>query len=193
MSSDSLEKINEEVRVCKKCSLFQTRNNSVPGYGNEHAKIMFIGEAPGRYEDLQGLPFVGTAGKLLNKLLSEINISRDDVFITNIVKCRPPNNRDPTKEEIEACHGYLDRQIDIIRPKIICTLGRFSMDYILNKFGISHGSITESHGKVFEVKNLLGRFFIIPMYHPAAALYNPLLIKELEKDFKILEVALKRI
>jgi len=187
-----LEKINEEIKSCKKCPLSETRINAVPGSGNEKAKIMFIGEAPGRNEDIQGLPFVGAAGKFLDELLNEINLSRNDVFITNVVKCRPPNNRDPTKEEIEMCHGYLDRQIEIINPKIICTLGRFSMEYILDKFNISHGSITISHGKIFEIKNLFGKFLIIPMYHPAAALYNPNLKDTIREDFKILKSIIEK-
>jgi len=187
-----LEKINEEIKSCKKCPLSETRINAVPGSGNEKAKIMFIGEAPGRNEDIQGLPFVGAAGKFLDELLNEINLSRNDVFITNVAKCRPPNNRDPTKEEIEMCHGYLDRQIEIINPKIICTLGRFSMEYILDKFNISHGSITISHGKIFEIKNLFGKFLIIPMYHPAAALYNPNLKDTIREDFKILKSIIEK-
>ncbi len=189
----SLDDVAKEIEVCRKCPLHRTRINPVPGEGNENARIMFIGEAPGGNEDLMGRPFVGRAGKLLDLLLETIGLKREDVFITNVVKCRPPGNRDPTKEEIEACHYYLDKQISIIRPKVICTLGRFSMDYILNKFNIPHASITESHGKVFEVKNLSGKFFIIPMYHPAAALYNPNLRGVLEEDFKTLKDVLEKV
>ena len=183
----NMDDVKKSILACSRCDLAKTRKNPVPGEGSVHARIMFVGEAPGAMEDATGRPFVGRAGKFLDELLSSIGLKRDEVFITNIVKCRPPQNRDPTDAEIEACHVFLDDQISIIRPKVICTLGRFAMNYVLDKFNVPHGSITESHGRVFEVRNLFGKMAIIPMYHPAAALYNPQLKGVLEDDFKILK------
>ena len=182
---DSLEKVREEVLSCKKCKLWQTRTNPVPGEGNPKAEIMFIGEAPGENEDKEGRPFVGAAGKLLTQLIKDVlGLSREDVFITNLVKCRPPNNRDPEEDEIIACSPYLDRQIDLIMPKIIVTLGRHSTKYIFNKMGENFHSITKVRGKPY-VWNYKGKEIIVfPTYHPAAALYNPNLRKTLEEDFK---------
>ncbi len=176
---DSLYRIEEEIRTCKKCPLYKTRKNAVPGEGGFKKRIMFVGEAPGRREDEQGRPFVGSAGKFLDELLSSIGLSREDVYITNIVKCRPPNNRDPTELEIKTCGPYLDRQIAIMKPKIICPLGRFAARYILEKFGFELHSISRDQGKVFQ-----GEVIILPMYHPAAALYHQELKKELYKSFE---------
>lgn len=182
---DSLEKVREEVLSCKKCKLWQTRTNSVPGEGNPKAEIMFIGEAPGENEDKEGKPFVGAAGKLLTQLIKDVlGLSREDVYITNVVKCRPPNNRDPEEEEILACSPYLDRQIDLIMPKIIVTLGRHSTKYILNKIGGNFSSITKVRGKAYSWKYKDKDIIVFPTYHPAAALYNPNLRRTLEEDFK---------
>ncbi len=178
---DTLEKIEEEIRNCKRCPLHKGRKNAVPGEGGNKKKIMFIGEAPGRREDELGRPFVGAAGKFLDELLSEINLSREDVYITNVVKCRPPNNRDPTDEEIALCSPYLERQIEILKPRIICPLGRFAAKYILEKYGFEMSSISKVQGKIFE-----GEVIIIPMYHPAAALYHQNLKDDLRRSFKVL-------
>lgn len=169
------------------------RTNAVPGSGSYDAKIMFVGEAPGYWEDQKGLPFVGRAGKVLDELLTEISLKRDDVYITNIVKCRPPNNRDPDEDEIKACSPYLDRQIDIIRPKVIVPLGRHSMSYLLRKFGFEPEPISRIHGKIFEARTLFGRIIIMPMYHPAVALYKPQLREELRNDFKKLKEILDNV
>lgn len=169
------------------------RTNAVPGSGNYDAKIMFVGEAPGYWEDQKGLPFVGRAGKVLDELLAEISLKREDVYITNIVKCRPPNNRDPDEDEIKACSPYLDRQIDIIRPKVIVPLGRHSMSYLLRKFGFEPEPISRIHGKVFEARTLFGKIIIMPMYHPAVALYRPQLREELRNDFKKLKEILDNV
>ncbi|QGR18662.1 uracil-DNA glycosylase [Stygiolobus azoricus] len=181
-----LQEIAEQVRNCRKCDLWKTRKNAVPGEGNPHAEIMFVGEAPGENEDIEGKPFVGAAGKLLTKLITEVlGLKREDVFITNIVKCRPPQNRDPTEEEIIACSPYLRLQIDIIKPKLIVTLGRHSTSYLFSLIGKSFSSITRVRGKEFEWKkddNTIIKVF--PTYHPAAALYNPNLRKTLEDDFR---------
>lgn len=185
-SSDSLEKIEEEIRSCTKCPLAKTRKNAVPGEGGFRKKVMFIGEAPGRWEDIKGRPFVGAAGKYLDELLASIGLSREDVYITNIVKCRPPGNRDPTDEEISLCSPYLERQLAVMKPRVICPLGRFSAKYILEKFGFAMKSISAVQGKVFRGKDVI----IIPMYHPAAALYHGQWKPALERSFKILREVL---
>ena len=188
-----MKKLEEKIKNCKKCPLGMLRTNAVPGSGSYDADVMFVGEAPGYWEDQKGLPFVGRAGKVLDELLAEIGLKRGDVYITNIVKCRPPNNRDPNEDEIKACSPYLDRQIDIIRPKIIVPLGRHSMSYILRKFGFEPEPISKIHGKIFEARILFGRIIIMPMYHPAVALYRPQLKEELRRDFKKLREILDNV
>lgn len=174
---DPVEVLNEiaaQVSGCQKCILKNTRKRSVPGSGPANAEIMLIGEGPGFNENEQGLPFVGAAGKFLDELLRAGGLARKDVFITNVVKCRPPDNRDPMIEELGACSEYLDRQIEVINPMVIVTLGRFSMArYFPNsKISAIHGKPTWVNGR-----------FIIPMYHPAAALHQPLLKTSLLEDF----------
>jgi len=186
---EELCKIKDEVINCKKCSLYKTRTFPVIGEGNHNAKIMFIGEGPGLSEDRTGRPFCGAAGKVLDELLNKIEIQREDVYISNLVKCRPPANRDPEKEEIKACSSYLNKQIQIIDPKVICPLGRYSMHFLMEKFGLKNQiqPISKIHGKVFKVKNLFKEIIIIPLYHPAVATYNPNMKEILKKDFKILK------
>jgi len=180
-----LEAVAREVAACRRCELAKSRNLAVPGEGNPNAEIMFVGEAPGWYENQQGRPFVGPAGQFLEELLQSVSLKRPDVFITNVVKCRPPQNRDPLPEEIDACAGYLDRQIAAIKPKLIVTLGRFSMA----KFFPPTKSIRELHGTTC-VKN---GFLCYALYHPAAALHQPSLRKTIEQDMlkipKLLSVA----
>jgi uracil-DNA glycosylase family 4 len=159
-----LTDLYSEVRVCQKCILAQGRTNAVPGEGPEDAGIMFIGEGPGFHEDRQGRPFVGAAGNYLNELLEKISLKREQVYITNVVKCRPPGNRDPEPDEIEACRPYLDRQIDLIRPRLVITLGRFSMQRYF-----PGASISRIHGQAKRVGNII----YFPMFHPAAALHQP--------------------
>ena len=173
-SGDSLDLIAEEVRSCPKCELARTRTNAVPGAGNPNARVMLVGEGPGWHEDQQGLPFVGNAGKFLNELLGKAGLERDDVFITNVVKCRPPGNRDPLPDEIAACAPYLDRQIAQIDPDVIVTLGRFSM----SKW-FPGERISRIHGQ----PKRDGRRLIVPMYHPAAALHQASLRGAIEDDF----------
>lgn len=184
-----LKKIKDEVINCKKCSLYKTRTYPVIGEGDHQAKIMFIGEAPGFQEDRTGHPFCGAAGKILDELLESVGIKREDVYIANLLKDRPPNNRDPQKEEIEACVPYLERQIGIIKPEVICPLGRYSMKFLMERFGLKDEiePISKIHGKVFEAKTLFQKLKIIPFYHPAVATYNPNMKEILKKDFKILE------
>lgn len=154
----------QEIQTCQKCILAQGRTHPVPGDGPETAEIMFIGEGPGFHEDRQGRPFVGAAGKYLEELLAMIHLAREQVYITNVVKCRPPGNRDPQPEEIAACRPYLDRQIELIHPRLIVTLGRFSMQRYFPS-----ASISRIHGQPKRVGNVI----YYPMFHPAAALHQP--------------------
>lgn len=171
---DSLERIAQEVAACTRCALHKTRTRAVPGEGPQNAEIMLIGEGPGFNEDQQGRPFVGQAGQFLEQLLGLAGLKRSDVWIGNVVKCRPPNNRDPMPEELQACHAYLERQIALINPKIIITLGRFSM----GKF-FPTARITAIHGQMRRV----GDRFVIAMFHPAAALHNPTYLPLIKQDF----------
>lgn len=182
---EELERIAEEIRKCTRCPLHETRKNAVPGEGGFNRGVLFIGEAPGRNEDEQGRPFVGRAGQLLNELLDSIGLTRDDVFITNIVKCRPPNNRDPAPEEVKACTPFLEKQIQVLRPKIIVTLGRHAWRWVCEHFGVEYESISKAHGKIYRTNTLLyGQITVIPMYHPAAAIYNKELLPVLREDFR---------
>lgn len=174
---DSLEKISAEVTGCPLCKLARTRKNAVPGEGQLSAKIMFVGEAPGKCEDEKGRPFVGAAGKILDDMLAKAGIPRSQVFITNVVKCRPPNNRVPEPDEVAACMPYLNRQIALIRPRIICILGRTAYSSILGG-----GSITANRGKIIERG---GQKYFLTI-HPAAAIYNRNMLAILEADIKLL-------
>ncbi len=188
-----LKEISAEITACLKCKLSKTRKNAVPGDGDVNAKIIFIGEAPGRHEDLKGLPFVGTAGKLLDELLHKIALSRNTVYITNIVKCRPPDNRDPTLEEIAICTElYLARQIQAVQPKLLVMLGKHSAVHVLSRIGIRVAGITQIHGKVYEISPFGFPVVAIPTFHPAAALYNSRYKHLLEKDFKKLKSEFKK-
>ncbi len=176
---ERLKEVYEEARQCTRCALAQTRTTVVFGAGNADAELMFIGEAPGANEDRMGLPFVGQAGKLLDKLLAEIELDRKDVWICNTLKCRPPDNRDPHPNEIEACQPYLQRQIELIEPSVICTLGNFSTKLLR---GDSTG-ISRVHGRP-EIRVVGSRaFHLYPLYHPAAALYTPSTLAALRADF----------
>jgi uracil-DNA glycosylase family 4 len=170
----ALAQIADEIRVCTKCELHRTRTKSVPGEGPADARVMFIGEAPGWNEDQQGRPFVGAAGKFLEELLGAARLRRDEVFITNVVKSRPPGNRDPLPDEIAACAPYLERQIEVIDPEVIVTLGRFSMAR-----WFPGERISRIHGQPKQV----GRRLIVPMYHPAAALHQQALKTTIQEDF----------
>jgi DNA polymerase len=169
-----LELLRQEVENCKRCSLYKTRTNVVFGDGNPDARLMLVGEAPGYYEDKKGLPFVGSAGKLLDTLLKEIGLSRDKVYIANVLKCRPPNNRDPNIDKIERCSPYLFAQISYISPKVIVTLGNHSTRLLAE----TDLGITKVHGKIFKK----GDKIVIPTFHPAACLYHPEWLKLLRED-----------
>ena len=194
MSKEKLIKeINAEVAACVKCRLWKQRRHAVPGDGDIDTEIMFIGEAPGRQEDLMGLPFVGAAGKIFDELLHNIGLSREKVYITNIVKCRPPVNRDPAAEEIATCTGlYLARQIQIIRPRFLVLLGRYSAAFVLSKAGIWVGGITRVHGKVYKISPFGFPVVAIPVFHPAAALYNVKYRDLLVEDFGVLKSEIER-
>jgi DNA polymerase len=174
LAEATLAQIAREVSVCERCMLHHSRKLAVPGEGPVDAEIMFIGEGPGFHENEQGRPFVGAAGKYLEELLAKINLRREDVFIGNVVKCRPPNNRDPMPEELAACSDYLERQIQVINPKVIVTLGRYSMARFL-----PNAKISDVHGQSYRIKGRL----IVPMFHPAAALHQPSLKISVERDF----------
>ena len=189
---EEMQKLVQEIMACRKCKLHEGKTNYVPGSGSVKAKLMFIGEAPGYWEDQKGEPFVGKAGKFLDELLAGIGLSREEVYIANVLKCRPPNNRDPLPEEIKACVPYLDRQIGIIKPEIIATLGRYSMRYIFEKYGLRYEPISKSHGKVYRVSNLLFKGYIVALYHPAVAIYNPNMRDTLKEDFERIRELLQR-
>ncbi|NGX63129.1 MAG: hypothetical protein KR126chlam6_00536 [Candidatus Anoxychlamydiales bacterium] len=183
-----LKALEKKVLICKKCALHKKRKHAVFGSGSFSSKIMIIGESPGTREDLLGKPFVGKAGEILNECLKKANLKKDQIFITNLVKCHPLKNRDPKIYEIEMCtKNYLDRQIDLIKPKIIITLGRFATKYLFKKFNLSFSKISKCHGKSFEITINKKPLKIISMYHPAYALYNPKIKKIIEKDFKKLK------
>jgi uracil-DNA glycosylase family 4 len=176
---EQLVALYREASACERCPLAATRTRVVFGAGNADADLMFVGEAPGQQEDLQGLPFVGRAGKLLDELLAGVGLARDEVFITNVLKSRPPGNRDPQPDEIDACRPYLDRQIELIEPSVICTLGNFATKLLTR----SSRGITQVRGRP-QVHELGGRTVrVYPLYHPAAALRTPRVLDELRSDF----------
>jgi len=180
-----MEELSSRIKSCNKCPLYKNRRNAVPGEGDWKNRIMLIGEAPGFNEDEQGRPFVGKAGRLLEKFLSHIGIKREDVFITNVVKCRPPKNRQPEEDEIKICATlYLDKQIDLIKPKLIICLGNISSTYIFKKFGMRFESMGKQHGRVFSISNLSLQSKIIATYHPAAILRNQNLIPIAKTDWE---------
>lgn len=182
-ADETMREIAKQVTICEKCELHFSRKNAVPGEGPVNAQILFIGEGPGFHENEQGRPFVGQAGKFLDELLTHAGLKREEVFITNVVKCRPPSNRDPLPEELNACGNYLDKQIESIDPWVIVTLGRFSMAKYLPMARIS-----AIHGKPAWVGDRL----ILPMYHPAAALHQPKLKSDIIADFVGLPKAIEQ-
>ena len=175
----SLQQFHEEIRDCQKCGLSRSRTHVVFGEGNPHAEVVFVGEAPGENEDLQARPFVGTAGKLLTELLGSIGLKREDVYIANVVKCRPPENRNPLADEIASCIPYLWKQIELVQPKVVCTLGNSATQTILGR----KTGIMKLRGQHFQIKN----FFVFPMLHPAAALHQGNLRPALSEDFRNLK------
>jgi uracil-DNA glycosylase len=179
-----LSDLAQEIRVCQRCVLAKSRTNAVPGEGPEDASMLFIGEGPGFHEDRQGRPFVGAAGQYLEELLGRIGLDRSSVYIANVIKCRPPANRDPEPEEVEACRPYLDRQIELIRPRLVITLGRFSMARYF-----PGASISRIHGQ----PRRIGSVIYYPMFHPAAALHQPKWRPIVEEDFRRIPELLTRL
>ncbi|MGC9064418.1 MAG: uracil-DNA glycosylase [bacterium] len=180
----SLEELRSEVEDCTKCSLYKTRTKVVFGVGDTKAQLMMVGEAPGYYEDKKGEPFDGAAGKLLDEILESIGLKRDGIYISNVLKCRPPNNREPSPEEIVMCSPYLMEQISIISPKIIVTLGNHST-HLLAEIDLG---MTKIHGQVFDK----GSYLVLPTFHPAACLYHPEWLKLLREDFLKISKLLRR-
>ena len=188
-TTEKLKEIRDEVIECQKCALRATRTLPVVGQGSHQAKVMLIGEAPGANEDRTGVPFCGSAGRILDELFQSIGRKREDAYICNILKCRPPNNRDPLPEEKTACVPYLKKQIEAIKPKVICPMGNHATAFLLAEFGLS-GEITgisKIHGKIFEAKASFGPLKIIALYHPAVAIYNANTKDDLKKDFQLLK------
>ncbi|TSA05195.1 MAG: uracil-DNA glycosylase [Nitrospiraceae bacterium] len=180
----TLQELGHSLKDCQRCRLSSGRTQVVFGTGNPNASIMFVGEAPGFYEDKQGIPFVGAAGKLLNELLESAGLSRTDIYIANVIKCRPPDNRDPLPDEVETCKPFLFQQIETIKPKVVCTLGNFAMQTLLGK----KVGIMKMRGQVFQVQD----FFVFPLLHPAAALHQGNLNESLREDFRKLKAFLDR-
>jgi DNA polymerase len=178
----TLENFYEEIKDCQRCALAASRTHVVFGSGNPEAEVMLVGEAPGYYEDREGKPFVGAAGQLLDSLLEEIGLRREDVYIANVLKCRPPKNRNPQPDEIESCKPYLYRQMELVRPRVTCTLGNFATQLLLGK----KVGITKVRGQPFQGPN----FFIFPMLHPAAALHQERFREAVREDFRNLRVFL---
>jgi len=184
IDSVTLQELGHSLKDCQRCRLSSGRTQVVFGTGNPNASIMFVGEAPGFYEDKQGIPFVGAAGKLLNELLESAGLSRSDIYIANVIKCRPPDNRDPLPDEVETCKPFLFQQIELIKPKVVCTLGNFAMQTLLGK----KIGIMKVRGQAFQVQD----FFVFPMLHPAAALHQGSLNEPLREDFRKLKAFLDR-
>ncbi len=184
-----LKKVKEDVVECKKCPLYKTRNLPVVGQGSHDTDIVFVGEAPGAQEDKTGIPFCGKAGQFLDELLNSAGIKRKEVYICNLLKCRPPDNRDPNSEELEACTPYLEKQIEAIKPRVLSPLGRHAMNFLMKKYNLDDqiDLISKIHGKVFNIKTVFRDLKLVPLYHPAVAIYNANMKDVLIDDFKILK------
>lgn len=184
-----MEALKGEIMSCDRCGLCPGASRKVIGEGSLYADVVLVGEAPGRKEDEQGRPFVGSAGKLLDRLLGGAGLAREGVYITNIVKCRPPKNRRPKRAEVEACSGHLERQLEIIEPRVVAPMGNSAIECFFEKFKLEPISIGDAHGKPIRAKFSWGDAIVFPLYHPAAAIYNGRLLGELEDDI----AALKRV
>jgi len=182
---EKYQKLRDKIAACTRCSLHETRTNTVPGEGDICARIMFIGEAPGKNEDEQGIPFIGRAGKIFDQLLESIGLTREQIYLCNILKCRPPGNRNPLSTEIAACIGSLDLQIKLINPEVIGTLGNFSTTYIFEKFSMPLVKISSVAGRVINVDTPFGKKKIVPLFHPAVATYSPKKIEILLEHFQV--------
>ncbi|MFH1772119.1 MAG: uracil-DNA glycosylase [Candidatus Omnitrophota bacterium] len=180
-----IQALNAEIDACRSCSLGSSRANAVAGEGSLNSRVMFVGEAPGATEDAQGRPFCGKAGGILDELLAVAGLKREEVFICNILKCRPPNNRNPDDSEIQTCTPYLNRQIEIIKPSVLCCLGNFATGYIMKKFGLEKKvqGIMKIHGNIFIAPVSYGKIRIMPLLHPAVVTYDRAKIATLKEDF----------
>jgi len=174
--------LSEEINQCFACGLCSGAKNRVVGKGPLNANLVLVGEAPGRRENESGYPFVGSAGKLLDSILLKAELTRDQIYITNILKCRPPMNRKPRRDEVKACCSHLEKQLEIIKPKIIAPMGNSATKFFFEKYNIKAEAISEAHGKTKKVEATWGGITLFPLYHPAAAIYNRRLLTELEKD-----------
>ncbi|MCK4582736.1 uracil-DNA glycosylase [Candidatus Bathyarchaeota archaeon] len=179
-----MDALRDRAQSCTRCDLWESRTNAVVGSGSLDAEIVLVGEAPGRTEDESGLPFVGRAGKLLDDILGKAGLSRDDVFVMNVVKCRPPDNRRPKKVEMRSCEPYLVEQLEIIEPKIIAPMGNSPLSYFFRRYGLGRAVIGDVHGEEYRVDATWGRVTLFPLYHPAATIYNRGLTEMLEEDMK---------
>ena len=184
---EKLEKVVEEVRSCTRCRLCEGRKNPVVGGGSLDSPLVLVGEAPGRREDELGKPFVGSAGKMLDQVLEKVGIERGEIFITNVVKCRPPGNRRPRAQEVDACSRHMAAILGIVAPKVIAPMGNSSTGYFMKRFGLRRSSIGDVHGRPFPVEAEWGSVVLFPLYHPAAVLYNRSLEAELLVDFQRLK------
>ena len=181
-----MDALRDRAQICRRCGLWESRTNAVVGSGSLDAETVLVGEAPGRTEDELGLPFVGRAGKLLDEILGKAGLSRDDVFIMNLVKCRPPKNRRPRRVEIGSCEPYLVEQLEIIAPRVIASMGNSPLGYFFRRYGLDRAVIGDVHGEAIRVKESWGWVTLFPLYHPAAAIYNRGLTETLERDMKLL-------
>lgn len=179
-----MEKLIKEIKQCKKCFLWKTRNLPLIGDGDTKSDIMFIGEAPGYYEDLKGKAFIGNAGKIFDQLLEIVQLKRSQIYITNILKCHPPKNQDPTPDSIKHCIKYLFLQLKKIKPKIIVTLGKYATKELFSRINIPFTRISDMHGSLFKIKASYGAVKVVAMYHPSAACHNPSLLSVLKDDMK---------
>ncbi len=193
MTNGEARALTDQILTCTLCRLSEGRTHAVPGEGPIPSPILLVGEAPGEQEDLTGRPFAGRAGKVLDGLLASIGLFRTDVFITSILKCRPPENRDPKSDEIALCKPYLDRQIAVLRPTVIVPMGRFSASVIMGQFAVPGGKISEIRGRPVRVNAPHGPVIIFPVYHPAVVTHNPPLRADLEADFRSLKELLTTI
>ena len=190
---NQIQQITLQISQCKKCGLSLSRLNTVPGEGSIDAKVVLVGEAPGKKEDELGRPFVGRAGTLLDSLLDGVGLERSEVYILNILKCRPPKNRRPKKVEISSCETYLLSQLSVLKPRVLAPMGNSSLSYFQRKFGLEKAVIGDVHGKSVEIETEWGHVLLFPLYHPAAAIYNRQLIEVLTEDMELLSKIMHKI
>jgi len=187
---DLMSGLAKEIGECKGCELWKTRNKPLVGDGSVNAEILFVGESPGYNEDIVGRAFVGEAGKVLDRLLDVVGLKRGGIYITNVLKCHPPKNHNPTRQEIDSCIQYLYKQIGIIKPRIILPMGKFASREVFKKYGLAFTRISKHHGRIFDTKESYGPIRVIPLYHPAVACYHNEMLAILESDFRKLRYAL---